>query len=528
MLLLISGLLIWSCQGQKSVIQKDEDTKELIDLSTIKTNMNFLASDELEGRETGTNSELVASLFIASELEKYGVQPFFGESGYFQNIELRHILFSDHSAFTLVEASDKKIKDYIYGSDFVCTSGYYPAFDTTAALVFAGYGITAEEYGYDDYRDIDVRGKIVLLLAGEPESEDSTYFDGKKVTHYAIPSNKLANAVKHGAIGFMRSSIWEERYGWESIRSYAKKGKYILRDQPIKSRAGQIPEIVISDTTLKDLLELGSKSYSEIKDELKEGKPLPVFELPFQAQANWQFDTTRTVHARNVLGVIEGTDPALKNEYVGLGAHFDHEGVGPEGVYNGADDNASGTVALLEVAKAFAKIHDNRRSIFIAFHTGEEKGLLGSKYLTNETPVINDMIAHINMDMVGCGSSDSIYSIGSDKLSHEFHTLIESVNASSVNIHLNYRFNDPADTQRFYYRSDHYNYAKKNIPIVFFFDYQMDNYHRVTDDVDKINFQKIQKIARLSFEIALAAANRENRFNLDEGNEESEPAEMAK
>ena len=525
-LLLISGLLVWSCHGQKGLLQKDEDTNELIDINTIKINMNFLASDELQGRETGTNSELVASLFIASELEKYGVQPFFGADGYFQNIKLRQILFSDQSGFTLVENNQKKIKDYQYGTDFVCTSGYYPSFDTTAALVFAGYGITAEEYGYDDYRDIDVQGKIVLLLGGEPESDDSTYFDGKKLTHYAIPTNKLANAVEHGAIGFMRSSVWEARYGWESIINYVKKGKYILGNQKIENRAGQIPEIVISDSTLKNLLGYGDKSYSEIQEGLREGKPMPVFELPLQAQVNWQFDTTRTVNARNVLGVIEGNDPLLKKEYVGLGAHFDHEGVGPEGVYNGADDDASGTVALLGVAKAFAKIRNNRRSIFIAFHTGEEKGLLGSKYLTSETTVIDSMIAHINMDMVGCGSADSIYSIGSDKLSHEFRQLVESVNTNSVKMNLNYRFDDPGDTQRFYYRSDHYNYAKRNIPIVFFFDYQMDNYHRVTDDVDKINFRKIQKIARLSFEIARAAANRENRFILDEGNEQPEPAEM--
>ena len=157
----------------------------------------------------------------------------------------------------------------------------------------------------------------------------------------------------------------------------------------------------------------------------------------------------------------------------------------------------------------------NKRSIFIAFHTAEEKKLLGSKYLTENTSVVNDMIAHINMDMVGCGPTDSIYSIGSDKISIEFHQLVESVNATGVKMNFNYSLNDPGDPQRFYYRSDHYNYAKRNIPIVFFFDYEMDNYHRVTDDVDKINFRKIQNVARLSFEIALAAANRVEGFNQD-------------
>lgn len=523
-LVLIGAMLSWSCQNQLTSKPEEVNTNELFKLDEIRVNMNFLASDELEGRETGTNSERVASLFIASELQKNGIQPFLGKAGYFQNIELSHIQFSDQSGFALVDENQKMIKSYVYGTNFICASGYYPALDTICALVFVGYGITAEEYGYDDYKDIDVKGKIVLMLPGEPLSEDTTYFEGEKLTTYAFPPSKLANAVNHGAIGLIRSTDWEKRFGWEAIRYYGLKGKFQLRDQPIEAKAGQIPEIVISDTTIKDILSQDDKTYVDIQAAINQGNPLPVFELPFNAEVNWQFDTTLTVTARNVIALSEGNDPDLKKEYVGLGAHFDHVGVGPEGVYNGADDNASGTVALLEVAKAFAKTRQNKRSIFLAFHTAEEKGLLGSKYLASKVPALDQMIAYINMDMVGRGSEDSIYSIGSDKLSSEFKQMVEAVNAAGVNIHLDYRFDDPNDTQRFYYRSDHYNYAKRNIPIIFFFDYQMDDYHRVTDDPAKINFQKIQKIARLSFEIALKAANRSSGFKLDNTAEKSDPS----
>ncbi len=227
------------------------------------------------------------------------------------------------------------------------------------------------------------------------------------------------------------------------------------------------------------------------------------------------FDTTGTVETRNVIGIIEGIDPDLKHEYIGIGAHYDHLGIGMAGIYNGADDNASGTAALLEIAKAFAKRRENKRSVLVTFHTAEEKGLLGSKYLVRDSTITNNMNAHINMDMIGRGSADSIYCLGSDKLSSELYDLVETVNADGVNIYLDYRLNNPNDPQRLYYRSDHYSYAKKNIPSVFFFDYEMEDYHRVTDDLDKINYSKIQKIARLVYAIALSAANRESKFKLD-------------
>ena len=259
----------------------------------------------------------------------------------------------------------------------------------------------------------------------------------------------------------------------------------------------------------------GTYTFSELENNVAENRFLPSFEFTDRVRINWMFDTTGTVETRNVIGIIEGTDPELKHELIGVGAHYDHVGVGMNGVFNGADDNASGTVALLEIARVFTENNNNRRSVLITFHTAEEKGSLGSKYLAEDSTIINAMNAHINMDMIGRGSADSIYCLGSDKLSSELYELVETVNSDGVNIYLDYRLNDPNDPHRFYYRSDHYSDAKKNIPCVFFFDYEMEDYHRVTDDADKINFIKIKKIARLAYEIALSAANRESKFKLD-------------
>ena len=220
-----------------------------------------------------------------------------------------------------------------------------------------------------------------------------------------------------------------------------------------------------------------------------------------------------------MVGIIEGNDPVLKNEYVSFGAHYDHEGIHNGVVYNGADDDGSGTVAILETAKAFALSKQNKRSVVVFFHTGEEKGLLGSSYSANHISYINNIVANINIDMVGRESIDSIYCIGSDKLSTELHNIVEDANKETVNFYLDYSFDDPNDPQRLYYRSDHINYARKGIPIVFFYDYMMQDYHKPTDDVDKINFEKILKTVKLVYNIGLEIANLDHRLVVDKKEE---------
>jgi len=517
LILTLLGLYLLSCKIHLKS-SPDSASDELINITSLKANMEFLCADELEGREAGTNGEKVASIFIASELKKYDVTPYIDNTDYFQNFNLRVIRFSDLSTFSLVDERGEKIRKFKYGKNFTGSTRYYDKLDTTADLVFVGYGITADEYNYDDYRDLNVEDKIVLIYPGEPESDDTTFFEGKKRSTYASIYKKIDNASERGALAVIALSGSEKRFGWESIVSYVKKGKFQLEDQSIVSKSNSLPYITINEQTFDEILSFSSYSYQEIEKRLEEQKDLPTFEFNYSSRINWMFDTTGIVETRNVLGVIEGTDPVLKHEYIGVGAHYDHIGVGIAGIYNGADDNASGTVALLEIARAFAERKDNKRSILIAFHTAEEKGALGSKYLVKDSTILKNMNVHLNMDMIGRGSTDSIYCLGSDKLSLELFEFVETVNNEGVNIYLDYRLNDPNEPKRFYYRSDHYSYAKKNIPSVFFFDYEMEDYHRVTDDVSKINFTKIQRIAHLVYDLALSSANRESKFKLDQQN----------
>ncbi|RMD48342.1 MAG: M20/M25/M40 family metallo-hydrolase, partial [Ignavibacteria bacterium] len=219
--------------------------------------------------------------------------------------------------------------------------------------------------------------------------------------------------------------------------------------------------------------------------------------------------------ARNVVGILEGKDEKLKDEYIVLSAHYDHLGKRGNDIYNGADDDGSGTVTILDAARTLSIKKENKRSILFVFHTGEEKGLLGSRYFTEHFGNMDAIKANINIDMVGRGSVDTIYNIGSGKLSSEFYELVKNANEESVNIYFDYRFDDPNDPNRFYYRSDHINYARKGIPIVFFYDYMQKDYHKPTDTVEKINWEKIVKMVELTHTIALKTANLDTPLIID-------------
>lgn len=232
--------------------------------------------------------------------------------------------------------------------------------------------------------------------------------------------------------------------------------------------------------------------------------------------------------SENVVAFIKGTEKP--NEIVVISAHLDHEGVKNGEIYNGADDDGSGTVAILEIAEAFKQAADAgkgpKRSILFLHVTAEEKGLLGSKYYT-ENPIfpLANTVTNLNIDMIGRvddrhkGNPNYVYLIGSDKLSTELHNISEAMNKKYTNIDLDYKYNDDNDPNRFYYRSDHYNFAKHNIPIIFYFNGTHADYHRPTDTPDKINYEMLENRTRLVFHTAWEVANRENRVVVDKAAE---------
>ena len=265
----------------------------------------------------------------------------------------------------------------------------------------------------------------------------------------------------------------------------------------------------------------GNKYYQKFK--VKSGRHICKCEDCDNGFIKQLFGKKKMIKGENVLAFIEGTD--LKEEIVIITAHYDHLGIHENIVFNGADDDGSGTVAAMEIAEAFmiAKKEGNgpRRSILIMTVSGEEKGLLGSKYYT-DNPIypLENTVANLNIDMIGRvddwhENGDYVYLIGSDMLSMDLHNLSEEVNKKYIGIKLDYRFNSEDDPNQYYYRSDHYNFAKNNIPVIFYFNGVHEDYHKKTDTVEKIDFEKLKRISRLIFLTAWEIANREERIIVD-------------
>ena len=491
-----------------------QDVGNIITQRNIKANLEVLASDLFEGRETTTRGEKLAQLYIISQLKKNGVKPFFKSGSYLQAFDVNVSKTDANSNFTFNKGDEKTTFKFI--NDFFLSRGTrVEKINSSYKLVFVGYGITAPEFDYDNYKGLDVKGKFVLILNGEPRSEKEDFFNGKEKTKYSGARAKFKNAKKHGAAGALILADKRILSFWPRLVRFLKRPSFRLVTKEKTEKQGFISTYLNTDS-FKKLLATQNIDFDQLKKDLKNENEIE----PLEFEGNLKFSYNRKNEIRksaNIVGLIEGKDPVLKNQYVAIGAHYDHLGIIGGKVYNGADDDGSGTVTIMEVAKILAKTKANKRSILVVFHAGEEKGLLGSSYLTDNLQLIKDkkVVAQINIDMVGRMAADSIYSIGSDKLSSEMKKIVEDVNNKTVKFHLDYKYDDPNDPNRFYYRSDHYNYAKHGIPIVFFFDDMRKDYHRDTDEIDKINFKKLKRMSWLVYGIALRIANLDHRLVVD-------------
>ena len=508
-------LVLFFSTGDAQIVSSEVDA-----LKKIRTNLEFLASDELEGRESTTKGETISSLYIAKELERYGVKPFGDDATYFQNFEVEVRWVDENSKVTFI--ADDGETELKLGDDFLLSRNPMPGEAYSGKnyeIVFAGYGVTANSYGYDDYANIDVSGKVVLIFRDAPLLDDEKVFSDEDHEKYSETNYKIETAVENGATGILflpRSSI--SKY-WRWIKHRAISSSFKLAENEVDKNEATIPVILLSLETAADLLSGDKFSFEEMSEEAENGELRRAFLLNKKVKLDYKtYKEIRT--SRNIIGIIEGTDEELLNEYVTFGAHYDHVGITEGEIYNGADDNGSGTVAILEAARRIALLKENNRSILVIFHAAEEKGLLGSKYLTVNSTFMEDLVVNINVDMVGRESIDSVFCIGSDKLSNELHELVQKVNDETVDFVLDYTFDDPNDPNRYYYRSDHYNYAKRGIPIVFFYDHMTEDYHKPTDDVEKIDFQKIEKISTLITELAIRISNLDHKLLVDKLDEE--------
>lgn len=459
----------------------------------LSKHLHVLASDEYEGRETGKNGQKMAMKYLINQFKSFGIKAYDGESftQEFKLIEQKNTGIS-------IKLGEKK---YEVNKDFSFSPRIYHNKQIKTELIFVGYGVAS------NYKKVDVKGKAVFILENLPKK-----YRARK--EYSLKARiQIAKSLGAEAV-FVYKKEYKEIL--EKNKHYFTKPKMKLVEDINEN------EIAVMKVTREFTLEyIKGQKVNLDKVDKKGLKKLNSFSKEIEIDIN---RPSLDLISENVLAFIPGT--SKKEEVVVLTAHYDHIGMEDTIVFNGADDDGTGTVTLIEIAEAFMiaqkQGYKNKRSILIMAVSGEEKGLLGSKYYTNH-PVfpLENTVTNLNIDMIGRydiaheNDSNYVYLIGSDKLSNDLHIVSEKVNELYINTTLDYTFNAENDPNRFYYRSDHYNFAKKDVPVIFYFSGVHKDYHKATDTVEKIDFRKTQKIARLVFLTAWELANREKRVELN-------------
>lgn len=472
---------------------------ETITQEDLKQTLLEYASDAFEGREAGTKGEQKATNFIKAHYIKYNVPAAKEDGDYFQNVPLE---LKDEPEINLT-INGQKLNHF---EDYVSVTPMLSNRFKTNEIIDLGYGIDAPKFS--NYDGIDVKDKVVLFKSGEPKNKEGNYI---------ISNSKKKSKWSNLRNGFDLKRTTAKNKGAKAVLFYHPEvfAMAALRYSGSSTKPSLAPTIkdnmysfLINETAYKAINKGNTATNTVLLDYTNTSKALP---------------------SRNVVALIEGAEKP--NEYIIISAHLDHEGVKNGEVYNGADDDGSGTVAMLEMAEAFAKAkadgHGPKRSIVFLNVTAEEKGLLGSKHYTDNDPIfpLKNTIANLNIDMIGrtdpkrtTGDRNYIYLIGSNRLSTDLHNISELVNTKYANIELDYTFNAKNDPNRFYYRSDHYNFAKHNVPAIFYFNGTHKDYHRPSDTVEKIEFDLLENRTRLIFYTAWELANRKDRILVDKAN----------
>lgn len=427
----------------------------------LRAHVRYLADDLLEGRDTGTPGGLLAARYLAAQLEQDGLKPAGDGGTYFQQVPfIRSHMDLEQSRVVFTRGAETRV--LALGDDFLLNGAGQASAHVEAPLAFAGYGITAPEYRYDDYRGLDVKGKVVVLLTGEPESKDAAFFDGEKDTKYAAGGSKIALARSHGAVGVI-TVLHGKRgaaYPWDRVKAVSGSTSVSLPGD-----APTFPAVLVREAGAERIFEGSGHLFPEVRKQIEEGTVKP-FPLPGQARIDLAVDV-EGLPGPNVAGLLEGSDPELKKQVVVFSAHYDHLGKRGDGdgtIYNGAWDNASGTAAVLETAHGFAQLQPRpRRSMLFLFVTGEEKGLLGSRYYTQHPLVpIEATAANINLDM------PEIFGIPRQfvPLGAEHSTLLESCEVVAKQTGLKIG-PDPTPELGTFTRSDQFSFAQVGVPCLF-------------------------------------------------------------
>lgn len=541
-LLAFSFVALFACNKQQTIEQPSiEEVPNHVNADNIKAHIEFLADDTLQGRDTGSHGYQIAANYVKSYFKQLGLTPLGTNTvsenrGFEQSVRFRKSYLVDGSAQATIHGLKGDI-ELAYPRDFLTSASSLQSESAiTAATVFVGYGVISPEFGYNDYENIDVKGKIVVALTGRPDDLPS-----EEGAHIGSGAEKSRHAAEHGAIGFITVHTPKR----EKIRSFEKSAQYadtprlswLTKDNvPFGKQAEIIAGAYIQHDAAKALFEGAARTLDDIYAADTNNSAIKGFALPHKVTLKNR-SRNEEVSSPNIIAAVEGSDPQLKNEYVVFSAHLDHIGISSHGddedtINNGALDNASGVAILLETARLLAEMPIKpKRSVLFVVVTGEEKGLLGSSYFANNPTVpVTQLVANVNLDMpLILYPFADVIAFGS---THSTLGEIVATAGKKIDIELS---EDPMPEQALFTRSDHYSFVKAGIPSVFlmtgfkstdenidggavFGDFLKKHYHQHSDETTlPINYDAAANFALVNLMIGLEIANQSERPKWHDG-----------
>ena len=487
--------------------------------------LGYLASDALQGREVFTEGYGMAASYVAGHLAAWGVKPLGDDGSFFQSVRQRAYKVTRRSLVTVDVAGRSQTFRHGEHVMFPLESGG-PQKLTFSSFVIVAESRRAGSTAADIMRRQDLGGKLVVYLPDQPGSSLRRDVAGEDLDLPTVMVRRLSAAA---VITFIPEPPPRRtgRGGSPASEVQTSSLTTVARVEALVP-----PSITADESVLEALFTGGSEAFNELRVRLGKGEAPPAnfsSGVTVTLTVDNMFDVTATQLTDNVVGMVEGTDPALKDTYVIFGAHLDHVGyargseakgkintpVAQDRIWNGADDNGSGSVGLLGLARTFALGPRPKRSVVFVWHAGEETDLIGSRYMVAFPVVPLDRVqAMFNIDMIGRNRDDktseenTVYVIGADRISTDLHNMLVATNGKLERpMTLNFEFNDPGDVESFYTRSDHYSYATVGIPVAFFFCGTHDDYHANSDTADRILYPKLLRVANLIYRLGFAVAD---------------------
>jgi hypothetical protein len=519
-----------------------------INPADLKEWLTYVASDELQGRALFSTGLGLAAAYVSDHLRMWGVKPAGDKGSYLQTVQLQSVKSTSRSTITVQIGSESRTFADGDAVMFPKNAGGRQRL-TIDRVEFAGYGLDLPAANHHDVTGRDVKGAVVVWLGPEgPRDVDSQKYRLllERRSESALDQQAAGTIGPESATVGARGGRGGHPPGEETPEVSAANGvrgpsgDFVTVERLDTPRP---PLVSARDGFFEFLFSHAPSRYQELKRKAAAREPLPAFRLEgvrLIFNIDVDYEVVRTQLAQNIVAIVDGSDPQLRNSYVALGAHYDHVGyaqgevvkgengphrVGAPGrvtdgalddrIWNGADDDGTGTVALMSMARALAEGTRPKRSVLFVWHTGEERGRYGSLYFTGHPTIpFEAIVAQLNVDMIGrnrdnrSSEENTVYLVGADRISSELHAISRTANAALPRpMTIDYELNDPSDPESLYTRSDHYSYAAKGVPVIFFTTGLHPDYHANTDEVSKIDFGKMTRVVELVYETTLRLAN---------------------